>query len=83
MYNRYYRWKTSYSMYTKRYNSNHINTKQVRRKWKYVQNLMDVLNEGVIIHDNKNIKYINDKGLEILDINISKKEIFIEDIKIL
>lgn len=45
------------------------------------KNLMDVLNEGVIIHDNKNIKYINDKGLEILDINISKKEIFIEDIK--
>ncbi len=44
------------------------------------KNLMDVLNEGVIIHDNKNIKYINDKGLEILDINISKKEIFIEDI---
>lgn len=42
---------------------------------------MDVLNEGVIIHDNKNIKYINDKGLEILDINIGKKEIFIEDIK--
>lgn len=31
--------------------------------------------------DNKNIKYINDKGLEILDINIGKKEIFIEDIK--
>jgi len=25
------------------------------------KNLMDVLNEGVIIHDNKNIKYINDK----------------------
>ena len=45
------------------------------------KNLMDVLNEGVIIHDNKNIKYINDKGLEILDINIGKKEIFIEDIK--
>ena len=45
------------------------------------KNLMDVLNEGVIIHDNKNIKYINDKGLGILDINISKKEIFIEDIK--
>lgn len=45
------------------------------------KNLMDVLNEGVIIHDNKNIKYINDKGVEILDINIGKKEIFIEDIK--
>nr|WP_288305348.1 HAMP domain-containing sensor histidine kinase [uncultured Romboutsia sp.] len=45
------------------------------------KNLMDVLNEGVIIHDNKNIKYINDKGLEILDINIGKKEIFIGDIK--
>lgn len=45
------------------------------------KNLMDVLNEGIIIHDNKNIKYINDKGLEILDINIGKKEIFIEDIK--
>ena len=44
------------------------------------KNLMDVLNEGVIIHDNKNIKYINDIN-EILDINISKKEIFIEDIK--
>lgn len=45
------------------------------------KNLMDVLNEGVIIHDNKNIKYINDKGLEILDINISEKEISIKDIK--
>ena len=45
------------------------------------KNLMDVLNEGVIIHDDKNIKYINDKGLEILDINISEKEIYIEDIK--
>lgn len=45
------------------------------------KNLMDVLNEGVIIHDNKNIKYINDKGLEILDINMDHKEIFIEDIK--
>ena len=45
------------------------------------KNLMDVLNEGVIKHKNKNIKYINDKGLEILDINIGKKEIFIEDIK--
>ncbi len=42
---------------------------------------MNVLNEGVIIHDSKNIKYINDKGLEILDINISKKEISIGDIK--
>ena len=43
---------------------------------------MDVLNEGVIIHDKlQNIKYINDKGLEILDINIGKKEIFIEDIE--
>ena len=29
----------------------------------------------------ESIKYINDKGLGILDINISKKEIFIEDIK--
>ena len=48
---------------------------------KILQNLMDVLNEGVIIHDDKNIKYINDKGLEILDINISEKEISIEDIK--
>lgn len=45
------------------------------------KNLMNVLNEGVIIHDSKNIKYINDKGLEILDINISKKEISIGDIK--
>lgn len=43
--------------------------------------LMDVLNEGIIIHDNKNIKYINDKGLEILDINIIEKEITIENIK--
>ena len=42
---------------------------------------MFLLNEGVIIHDSKNIKYINDKGLEILDINISKKEISIGDIK--
>ena len=48
---------------------------------KMYKNLMDVLNEGVIIHDDKNIKYINDKGLEILDINISEKEISIEDIK--
>lgn len=48
---------------------------------KMYKNLMNVLNEGVIIHDSKNIKYINDKGLEILDINISKKEISIGDIK--
>ncbi len=48
---------------------------------KMYKNLMDVLNEGVIIHDDKNIKYINDKGLEILDINVSEKEISIEDIK--
>lgn len=48
---------------------------------KMYKNLMDVLNEGVIIHDSKNIKYINDKGLDILGINISKKEISIEDIK--
>lgn len=48
---------------------------------KMYKNLMNVLNEGVIIHDNKNIKYINDKGLEILDINISEKEISIENIR--
>lgn len=48
---------------------------------KMYKNLMDVLNEGVIIHNDKNIKYINDKGLEILDINIGEKEIAIEDIK--
>ena len=45
------------------------------------KNLMDVLNEGVIIHDSKKINYINDKGIEILDLDSTKKEIFIEDIK--
>ena len=40
--------------------------------------LMDVLNEGVIIHDNKNIEYINDKGLDILGLNNYKEEIYIE-----
>ena len=35
--------------------------------------LMDVLNEGVIIHDNKNIKYINDKGLDILELDFDEK----------
>jgi len=48
---------------------------------KMYKNLMDVLNEGVIIHDNKKVNYINDKGLEILDINFDKKEILIDDIK--
>lgn len=43
------------------------------------KNLMDVLNEGVIIHDKKSINYINDKGLEIL--NINQTEISIDDIK--
>ena len=43
--------------------------------------LMDVLNEGVIIHDNKNIEYINDKGLDILGLNNYKEEIYIETIK--
>src|SRR5699024_922045 len=48
---------------------------------KMYKNLIDVLNEGIIIHDNKNIKYINDKGLEILDINNNEKEISIENVK--
>ena len=48
---------------------------------KMYKNLMDVLNEGVIIHDNKKVNYINDKGLEILDIDSNKKEILIDEIK--
>ena len=48
---------------------------------KMYKNLMDVLNEGVIIHDDKNVNYINDKGIEILNLDISKKEILMEDIK--
>jgi len=54
---------------------------QLEESEKMYKNLMNVLNEGVIIHDSKKINYINDKGLEILGINVSKKEIFIEDIK--
>ncbi len=47
---------------------------------KMYKNLMDVLNEGVIIHDDKNINYINDKAIEILNLDTNKEEIFIEDI---
>ena len=43
--------------------------------------LMDVLNEGVIIHDNKNIKYINDKGLDILELDFDENEISIDNMK--
>lgn len=45
------------------------------------KNLMDVLNEGVIIHNNDEIQYINDKALEIFGVNNDGKTMKIDNIK--
>lgn len=43
--------------------------------------LMDILNDGVIIHDLKNITYINDKAIEIFNLDRKTKNLSICDIK--
>lgn len=43
--------------------------------------LMDILNDGVIIHDLKNITYINDKTIEIFNLDKKINNLCIDDIK--
>ena len=42
---------------------------------------MDILNDGVIIHDLKNITYSNDKAIEIFNISKKINSMCIDDIK--
>lgn len=43
--------------------------------------LMDILNDGVIIHDLKNITYSNDKAIEIFNLDKEINNLCIDDIK--
>lgn len=45
------------------------------------KNLMDILNEGIIIHDESNVSYINSKALELFELKQLDENIKVEDIK--
>lgn len=54
---------------------------QLRVSEERYKKLMDILNDGVIIHDLKNITYSNDKTIEIFNLDKKINNLCIDDIK--
>ena len=54
---------------------------QLKESEEKYRKLMDVLTDGLIIHDLKSIKYINDSAFDILKINKNKENITLEILK--
>ena len=57
-----------------------IQKKLIESEEKY-KKLMDILSDGVIIHDMNNIDYINEAAFNLFSIDTSKENLKIEDIK--
>ncbi|MGL5347435.1 MAG: ATP-binding protein [Peptostreptococcaceae bacterium] len=54
---------------------------KLRESEERYRNLMDILNEGVIIHNGDSISYTNSKALDLFDLYETKEELNIEHIK--